>query len=152
MNDQKPVDSQMVRALTKLGDIQIISDFPPNIDKIRAVLTPDASAVFTYGNTIYAPQGLDPNDKPLIAHEKVHMKQQGQAIEHWWDRYLADANFRLWQEVAAYHRQYQVAKRRLHPKMRPMYLKVLAGFLASSMYGNLVTVDKAARLVDKGHV
>jgi hypothetical protein len=138
--------------ISTVGGVQVIQDFPPNIDSIRAALTPDESAVFTYGPVIYAPKGIDWHDVPLIAHEKVHMRQQGQAPAHWWDRYLVDANFRLWQEVEAYHRQYMVAKRRLHPKLRQAYLQVLAGFLSSAMYGSIVSPSKAEQLVAKGHV
>ena len=132
---------------------EIIQGFPPNIDKIRAVLMEiPESAIFTYGKVIYAPLGLDGKNKPLIAHEKVHMKQQGSAVEHWWDRYLVDRTFRLWQEVAAYHKQFGVAKLGLPWQLRRTYLDALAGHLSSPMYGSLVSLAKARHLIAHGRV
>ena len=149
---ERPIETAPV-GVGVIGGFEIIPGFPPNIDKIRAVLTeiPD-TAIFTYGKAIYAPRGLDRKNKPLIAHEKVHMRQQRNAVEHWWDRYLADPTFRLWQEVPAYHMQYKVAKRGLPWQFRRTYLNTLAGHLSSPMYGSLVSLDKARHLIAHGRV
>src|SRR5258708_5588964 len=82
---------------------------PPNIEDIRKVF-PDLQkgTVFTYGDTIYAPDIYSEAqiESHIHVHEDVHARQQ-QNPEEWWAKYLSDPNFRLSQELEAYGEQFR---------------------------------------------
>lgn len=107
---------------------------------------------FTYGDTIYNPDGVEmPHD--LIVHEQTHGYQQ-EMDEHvaslWWKRYIADPQFRLEQECDAYAQQYRyicsITKNR---EKRARYLFEMAKMLASPMYGSIVTQAEAMKMLKK---
>lgn len=99
--------------------------------------------VWTFRDTIYNPHNA-PIDKPLAAHEATHCLQQGDSPATWWDRYFTDEQFRFEQEVEAYRNQYQEAKKHIKDRNQLYrYLRVLAGDLASPMYGSICTVQQA---------
>lgn len=124
--------------------MNISRSYPPNIEKIKAVLPIRSTAVFTYFDTIYAP-GISfqlPDD--LVAHERVHMTQQGSDAEGWWDKYLADPKFRLSQEIDAYRVQYRrFCQLRADRNERARLLAMLASDLASEMYGSIISFRDA---------
>lgn len=126
----------------------IVNGFPPNIEKIRAAFPVRRNTVYTYGDSIYAP-GYDSLSKDLIEHERVHCAQQGSDIEGWWDRYIADRDFRLSQEVEAYRKQYQAFKSSCGGSKTKCFqlLKYIATDLSGPMYGNLVGIFEAMRLI-----
>jgi hypothetical protein len=130
---------------------EIVSGFPPNIERIRAVLAVGNYTVFTYGATIYAGNNAVETikkDYPLCCHEGVHTRQQGDDPAGWWERYLVDPRWRLDQEIEAYRVQYQKARKRIHDgKLRKNYLAQIAGFLSSSLYGNVVSQAEAMQLI-----
>lgn len=119
---------------------------PPNIEEIKKFIPIDATTVFAYGDTIYNPSG-GPIDKPLLEHEKVHIKQQENPKE-WWFRYLRDLNFRLSQEVEAFQRQYRVAKTITKDRNQLFtYSNLLARNLSSKLYGELITYTEALNAI-----
>ena len=85
-----------------------------------------------------------------MAHEQTHTKQQGDDIDGWWDRYLSDFEFRLNQEVEAYHNQYMFLLDNYNRKDRRVILSQISKDLASPIYGNLVTKEKAKELIVGG--
>lgn len=89
----------------------IVDGYPPNIDEIRSFITPTETAVYTYGDTIYNPNGGKVYED-VIEHEKVHIKQQSEYTSPsiWWTKYLIDKDFRLEQEIEAYNKQYLFLK------------------------------------------
>jgi hypothetical protein len=121
--------------------------FPPNYAEIKPRFNPPAGTVFAYGDTIYSPHAATlPAD--LIAHEEVHFAQQRRAggPDVWWQRYIADASFRLEQEVEAYRTQYALFATLPRPERRRR-LAHICKTLASGMYGSIVTKEQARRLL-----
>jgi hypothetical protein len=130
-------------------ELRIVEARPPNYAEIAAALgPPPATAVFAYGDAVYVPAGGElPAD--LRVHEAVHLRQQAElgGPGPWWRRYLAEPAFRLEQELEAYRAQ--VAS---HPDRasRRRCLARVARDLASPMYGRIVTVAAARRLIWTG--
>lgn len=121
------------------------NDLPPNYDQIAAAFDlSDITPVFTYGDTMYNVQ--EPLPEHLIAHERVHSRQQTNP-EEWWDRYLRDPEFRLSQEVEAYGAQYAYACQHLPNKALKLFLFSIASDLSGAMYGNILTHGKAQSMI-----
>lgn len=120
--------------------MNIVKAYPPNIEKIKAVVQINPMTIFTYGDTIYNPGGHPiENQSELIAHETVHAIQQGSDPEAWWDKYLSDVHFRLEQEIDAYKAQYKKFRRMtINKKARNQLADRLARDLSSPLYGNII--------------
>lgn len=123
---------------------------PPNFEKIVQVL-PEAGGkgvIFCYGDTIYNPFG-GAIPEQILAHETVHSERQGltvDAVEAWWDRYLADVQFRLDEEIPAHIMEYKVYSELVRDReRRARYMHRLACRLASSLYGRLLPYMAARR-------
>ena len=76
---------------------------PPNF---RAIVTafPHAArpgVLFAYGEHIYNPSGVH-IPRVLMVHEVKHLARQFQASDAWWDRYIADPEFRYSEELIAH--------------------------------------------------
>jgi|CXWL01.1.fsa_nt_gi hypothetical protein len=127
--------------------MKILIEQPPNIEDIRKVFTINDTTVFTYKDTIYNPHNC-PIDIPIMAHEEVHSRQQGEDPEGWWKKYLEDPVFRIEQEAVAYSMQYwmqcQFIKNR---DTRALNLQRLAETLAGDMYGKMMTVEEAKKWI-----
>ena len=128
--------------------MNIVKAFPPNYAKVRKAFPEirGRQIVFCWGNKIYNPSGGEVMEH-IVVHEMVHRKQQGDKIEEWWDKYLADKQFRFDQELEAYATQYAFAKPLLNTKGIALFLGVIATDLSGSMYGNLVPYEKAATMI-----
>ena len=111
---------------------EIQKDFPPNYEQIKKVFDIDGkNIVFTYGISLYNPQGkeIEPH---LIIHEQVHQRQQLEmGVEKWWKRYLEDKDFRQEQEVEAYAEQYKWVKTLLSNKETKEFLSAIANDLST---------------------
>lgn len=119
--------------------MKIIVGFPPNIEKIRAKVSPNEKTIFTYGDTLYNPGNHSPIPAELMAHEETHTIQQGNDPEGWWDKYLEDVHFRLEQEVEAYQAQYKkFRKLTTNKKLRSQLADRLAKDLSGATYGNII--------------
>lgn len=129
--------------------MKIIKADPPILDKIlKAGLKPQPDTIFTIGSTIYNPSGLDiPSD--ILAHEIVHSKQQAVSNTALWiDRYLNDIDFRIDQEAEAFAGQYEYVCGIIKDRNdRAKVLLSLADNLASSVYGNSISQQKAIELI-----
>ena len=79
--------------------------FPPNVNQIEERFSVGTGTIFTYAPSVYVPSGR-PLTGSLIAHERVHIGQQGDDPAAWWDRYLDDVEFRLEQEVEAHRAEW----------------------------------------------
>lgn len=129
--------------------MKVITAFPPNIEKIEAALgknPPESCVIYTYGDTIYDPHGgsIDPY---LMIHEETHTQQQGSDPEGWWDRYLVDIPFRLEMELQAYRKQYRAFAKGRDRNIAFIFLNRLARDLSSSIYGNIISHEKAIKLI-----
>ena len=127
--------------------------FPPNIDKIKEKLDitdemiKNKKIIFCYGDTVYNPTFSDIPDHQ-IAHEQVHVRQQQNKPDEWWELYLNDVDFRLSQEIEAYKAQYQYVKRFIKDRnLLNKYALTFAGYLSDEIYGNLITTLEALNLI-----
>jgi hypothetical protein len=104
------------------------------------------NVAFTYGKVLHCKEYPTPD---LIVHEEVHTIQQTKiGIEEWWNKYLADNEFRLSQELEAYRKQYQFLKRVILDRNKLNKYNVwIAKTLSGSMYGNIITYSEAFKLI-----
>lgn len=134
--------------------MEIVQEFPPNIEAIKKVFPLKGGEIFAWGDTIYSPSS---SDLPiwLVKHEECHRAQQcifgGSNIpdpEGWWAKYLKDPQWRFEQELEAHRVEYWwFCNRELDRNKRRVFLKGLAKRLSSPMYGKVVTFAKAKRMI-----
>lgn len=126
--------------------MKIVNQFPPRYEEIKKAfnLDPKSPIVFTVGETIYNPMGCV-IDEPLMKHEETHFLQQTDTgIDYWWDRYLTDPKFRFYQELSAYQKQYQLAKRVIKDRESlHRFLWNISRDLSGPMYGNIINFQEA---------
>ena len=85
-----------------------------------------------------------------MTHERVHSKQQGADPLAWWDRYIADVEFRFAQELEAHRAEWR-AWLRLPPQSSraPRLHGVIGMRLAGPLYGKMVRFAEARDLILK---
>ncbi len=131
----------------------IKNEKPPIWEEANAMFEIDHSrAIYTYGDTIYNPAAIA-IDELLLVHESVHSGQQEQCggPQNWWRKYLADKNFRLDEEVEAYHAQYRaMCKRYKDGNTQTRYLHEIASHLASPLYKIGISQPEAMRRIRTG--
>jgi hypothetical protein len=126
--------------------MKVVTDYPPNIEFIRQHFELDGNEIFTYGDTVYSPTG--PISVWLIAHEKVHCRQQGADPDGWWQRYVDDIQFRFEQELQAHRAEYKcVIKHIKDINVRRKLLYAISRRLSSPLYGSLVSHQEALMLI-----
>lgn len=128
----------------------IIQGYPPNIEAISLMFPINENTVYAYGDAIYSPQG-DKLRPDLIYHEHVHRTQQALngGPEIWWNQYLSDVEFRMWQEVEAYAEQWQFVRRHLNARLGKQALEDFARQLSSPLYQLGLTYHEAETLIRK---
>lgn len=132
--------------------MNVVCALPPMYEEIAAVFPiRGRSIIFTWGWTIYNPDGGEITDE-LLEHERVHAKRQetqgGPA--GWWAKYLVDPEFRLEEELPAHraeYRRYEQFHRDRNARAR--YLQSLAVRLSSPLYGSVLSPSKARTLILK---
>jgi hypothetical protein len=130
--------------------MKVLHGFPPNWKQIQAAFKVRGKQVaICYGNTIYLPVlwKLPPE---ILVHEGVHQDQQERfgSVERWWERYIAEREFRLEQELPAHQAEY----RSLVARGRLGRLEGIAQRLASPLYGSLIDIKQARKLIgDNGY-
>lgn len=130
--------------------MKIVNTFPPNIEKIREKFQIFPNTVFTYGDTLHNPMG-GYIDAYLMTHEETHVKQQGDNVEEWWNKYLEDNQFRFKQEVEAYHNQYaHFCRNKKDLVKQNKFLSLIASDLSGPMYGNICILDDAKEFIKIG--
>lgn len=124
--------------------MRVLTTFPPNWRDIQATFNVRGKPViFCYGDTIYNPQRIKIPPE-LMVHEAVHSHRQGEDPKGWWHRYITEHVFRFEEELPAHRAEYQDLCRRVDSRQA---LPLVAKKLASPLYGSLVSVDDAARLI-----
>lgn len=118
--------------------MKVVHERPPIWDKAVAVFgqLPN-EVIFAWGNVIFCPGGGDVSPS-LRAHEAVHGVRQNGDPQGWWDRYLADPDFRLAEEIPAHRAEFRRAIRNLSATEQHKVLARIANRLASPLYGGLV--------------
>lgn len=139
--------------------LRIIQAWPPLLSEIVAAFPKVQSyeVIFAWGETIFNPKGIAIGDD-LMAHEHVHMQRQlagpgsteDEKVIAWWRRYMADPEFRLAEEIPAHIAEFKIKVGQAHgrPERRRM-ARAIATRLASPLYGNLITVEKAIKIVQE---
>jgi len=132
--------------------MNIIKAFPPNIEAIVAVFPKarNSNVIFTYGHDVYVPSGI-PLSPELKAHESVHIQQQttySPSIQWWWDTYLADAEFRLGEELKAHREEYwKYCAMNRDTNARARFLSMLAARLAGPLYGKILSTTAIRKAI-----
>lgn len=130
--------------------MKIVQDYPPNIETLRSAFKLSGQEIFTYGDTVFNPSGGTLSEE-LVEHENIHILQQqfytGGPVA-WWERYVAEPEFRLQEELAAHRNEYLTFCRRNKDRnARNNYLIRIATRLASPMYGNVIGVREAMQRI-----
>lgn len=89
--------------------------------------------------------------KALLLHEEVHGARQKVytgGVEAWWHRYIAESQFRLDEEIPAHRAELaHLLTKAKGPAMRAHALSRTAARLAAPLYGNLITIAEAKRVL-----
>jgi hypothetical protein len=125
-------------------------EYPPMIKEIdEAFHVIGKPIIYAWGDTIYNPMKV-PMYPQYFGHEAVHGMRQGEDIEGWWRRYIADPEFRLNEEIPAHMVEYAVFRDRHKDRnQRSGYMHKVARKLASPLYGSLITYKDAKALLEK---
>lgn len=138
--------------------MKVIRAYPPNFSQIAKVFPVKGrpGILYAYGDRIYNPSGVEITPW-IMAHEEVHGNRQlgvtvhtNSSLEDWWCHYLTDPKFRLNEELLAHQaewRSYTHVMQATGEGTKEGYLALIAGRLASPLYGSLVTKAEAARLI-----
>jgi len=130
---------------------EIVTDYPPLYDDIAMAfnLHPNDSVIFSWGDRIYNPMGVDLGLE-LIAHEAVHGERQSSnpdKIRDWWMNYMSRATFRLAEEVLAHRAEYDWLRINGNRKQRRSALPHVANKLAAPLYGGLIDLSGAKAML-----
>ena len=106
----------------------------------------DKGIIITYGNIIYCKWDLD---FFKTVHEATHVKQQTEMDKDlWWDRYFADKEFRLSQEVEAYQNEINFIKANIKDRnKRFLLINKVHKDISSYIYGNIISFNEARALL-----
>ncbi|MGY4295389.1 hypothetical protein ACVWXN_003484 [Bradyrhizobium sp. i1.4.4] len=138
--------------------MKIVKAFPPNFGAINAAFNVRGKPViFCYGDRIYNPAGVVVG-ADLVAHESVHSKRQEAytgGVTAWWDRYIADAEFRLAEEIPAHQAEFAYWCQRKDAdqpvrgfrSFRDLHLSQIAHRLSGALYGGLIGLSEARHLL-----
>ncbi len=96
--------------------------------------------LWSWGDAIYNPLDID-IPRELLAHEAVHGLRQLGVVEAWWNRYLADTDFRFEEEIIAHRAEWRNLVKWARGTAK--HLDAIAGRLASPLYGNMASLDVA---------
>jgi hypothetical protein len=127
--------------------MKIIRAFPPMYAEINKKFNVRGKPViFTFGETIYNPNNVKIGPE-LMAHEEVHAKQQHVDPEGWWRMYMADATFRLAEELPAHRAEFQACEAIYDGRALERMLHRIADRISSPLYGSIIEYDEARRAI-----
>ena len=132
--------------------MNVLVSKPPNYDEVvaRFPFARNQGVIFTYGQTIYNPSDISIS-AALKCHESVHAQRQGEdeeGIREWWRRYLDEPMFRFEEELLAHRAEYRAFKGwEKNPRKVAQELESIAARLSGPLYGNVLTLAKARRLI-----
>lgn len=115
----------------------------PLIDEYKKHFDINEHTVFAYDNDIYTNSKLPDF---LIEHEETHLRQQNDiGLDNWVYKYINDNEFRLEMEVEAYRAQLKFIKD-INRRNRMKF--ICAKDLSSSLYGNIIGLNEAMKLLN----
>lgn len=117
---------------------------PPLFDEILKVFPKAAGpgVIFAWGDTIFNPSGIE-IPPALLAHEEVHGHRQrnlsydsvSSNVEEWWQKYLADPEFRYNEELHAHAAELNSLKRSVKDRnQRARLMQATAVRLLAPLY------------------
>ncbi|MES2671591.1 MAG: hypothetical protein V4673_14400 [Pseudomonadota bacterium] len=129
--------------------MRIIKDVPPLFDEIDAAFNIKGQPVIpAWGDKIYAPMQQGELSRALLLHEQVHGQRQAGDVTGWWRKYIADPEFRLAEEIPAHQAELaHLLTKAKGPAMRAHCLSRVAARLAAPLYGNLITIAEAKKVL-----
>lgn len=134
-----------MRTVTVKGtEVNILDTKPPVFEQCEAQFGINwDNTTFAYYPDIHTKSPLFLTDD-VIQHEYIHLQRQKViGTEIWWEKYLADKEFRLEEELLAYRRQYNFLKGKMD---RNGLYRLVWGWsytLASPFYGDLIEAKMA---------
>jgi|3_EtaG_2_1085321.scaffolds.fasta_scaffold00178_31 hypothetical protein len=154
------------------GSMNIIREYPPNINEIRKSFpVKGKSVIFAWGEDIYNPNGVQ-IPKHLIAHEAVHMARQRafvinlhgaiwegitdasreKGVWDWWNCYINDIKFRFDEELPAHQAEYLwFLQNGAHRPERRRAISEISRRLAGPLYGRLISKSAAKEMLEMCH-
>jgi hypothetical protein len=142
----------------------ILRERPPMFDEIDSKFNIRGKPIlFSWGDRIYIPSGNPEVPAHLMAHERAHGARQltfggsgsiiaAARIELWWRRYLEDTHFRLEEEIIAHQAEYHALCRDRGGRLeRRRNLAITAAKLAAPLYGRLISVKEAKKVLTDGY-
>lgn len=133
-------------------EVKVLHDKPTIYDELhrRFGVEWDDKVIITFYPYVYCKVNLTPEK---IIHESVHLKQQALiGVDIWWKNFLLDPVFRLQEELAAHRAEAQFIIKYIKNKNDQFqYLHRIAMNLSSSMYGKLITYQKALKLIKQNN-
>lgn len=129
--------------------MRIVYERPPCFDAVNAKFrVAGQPVIFSWGDVIYNPRRV-PIPPALMAHEEVHGRRQlAWGVEQWWEDYISSAAFRLDEEVRAHRVEYRTLISLCDNRQaRRRYLKQTAKRLAAPLYGRMISVAKAQKIL-----
>lgn len=137
--------------------MKIVFGFPPIYDRAAALFPIKGREVyFAWGDTVYVTNSRKNPSEAIMAHERVHGRQQAaligtcaidtmeQAIDDWWESYLCDPHFRLREELPAHAAELAHRLRNASGRNdRRRLASIVAHKLAAPMYGGLISKERA---------
>lgn len=135
--------------------MKIVRDRPPLFDEIDAKFhVRGLPIMFAWGDRLFIPSGSLDVAPHLMAHEEVHSGRQGHSepgILLWWRAYLDDEQFRLAEEIVAHRAEYEhLARHGGGRQARRRHLAITAARLAAPLYGRLISVADAKKVLNDG--
>lgn len=94
-----------------------VDGLPPNYDVIVAALprAADDGVIFAYDGKVYGRGIAKVLTRELDAHERVHIERQKahpEGVVGWWKQYVADPEFRFYEELLAHIAEFETYCRR----------------------------------------
>lgn len=134
---------------------------PPMWDEINAAFNVEGKDVlFAFGRCVFCPMSKGDISQEKYEHEKAHCIRQMSLVLipgsppdpiEWWTRYIHDPVFRLVEEIVAHYAEYQyLAASAANRRERRIALSNVARQLASPLYGNLISLEAAKKVLEQG--
>lgn len=154
---RKFVDILKTMKLKKISDVEyvhvktgvsIMLAEPPVFKRAHEVFDlTEKKPIFAYGGKIWNPYNGGMDDA-IVAHEMVHLEQQGEDSDGWWEKYFTDPAFRLEQEIPAYKVQYREMKKTIsNYSVLALHKARMCKDLSGPMYGNAIGYAAAFRAI-----
>lgn len=131
-----------------MKDIAISREKPAIYDKLHDKFGADWNngVIIAFGGKIHSKDDIMPQK---VVHEKIHLdRQKEMGDDVWWTLYIDNEIFRLEEESIAYRAEAKFIKNYINNReVRFQMLREIAHAFSSSLYGNIVTIDEAMRII-----